>query len=153
MGWDITFIWIAEGWLYLAVLLDLYSRAVIGCVIGWAMETRLTGELTQQALQMALQHCTPKPDLLHHSDRGSQDAATAYQQRLTAAGITGGTSRCGNCWDNASVEIFFGTLKRELIHHCQYRTRAETSQEILEYIEVFYNWQLCHSTLDYQFPA
>ena len=146
---DITYIWTAEGWLYLAVLLDLYSRAVIG----WAMGARLTGELTQQVLQMALHRRTPKPGFLHHSDRGSQYAATAYQQQLTAAGITGSMARRGNCWDNACVESFFSTLKRELIYHRQYRTRAEASQEIFEYIEVFYNRQRCHSTLGYQSPA
>lgn len=146
---DLTYIWTAEGWLYLAVLLDLYSRAVIG----WAMGARLTGELTQQALQMAFDRRRPKPGLLHHSDQGSQYAATAYQQQLTAAGITGSMSRRGNCWDNACVESFFGTLKRELIHHRQYRTRAEAIQEIFEYLEVFYNRRRRHSTLGYQSPA
>ena len=146
---DLTYIWTLEGWLYLAVLLDLYSRAVIG----WAMGARLTGELTQQALQMALQRRHPHPGLLHHSDRGSQYAATAYQQDLRAAGMTGSMSRRGNCWDNACVESFFGTLKRELIHHRQYRTREEARQEIFEYLEVFYNRQRRHSTLGYQSPA
>ena len=146
---DLTYIWTMEGWLYLAVLLDLYSRAVIG----WAMGSRLTGELTQQALEMALYRRQPKPGLLHHSDQGSQYAATAYQQHLRAAGITGSMSRRGNCWDNACVESFFGTLKQELIHHRQYRTREEAKQEIFEYLEVFYNRQRRHSTLGYQSPA
>jgi transposase InsO family protein len=119
-----------EGWLYLAVLLDLYSRAVVG----WAMGARLTGELTQQALQMALHRWQPNPGLLHHSDRGSQYAASAYQKALTAAGITVSMSRKGNCWDNACVESFFGTVKRELIHHRQYRTREEARQDIFEYL-------------------
>ena len=127
-----------KGWLYLAILLDLYSRAVVG----WAMGARLTEELTQHALQMALHRRQPKPGLLHHSDRGSQYAANAYQQRLPAAGITGSMSRRGNCWDNACVESFvesfFGTLKRELIHHRQYHTREEATQEIFEYLEVFW---------------
>ena len=146
---DLTYIWTMEGWLYLAVLLDLYSRAVIG----WAMGSRLTGELTQQALAMALHRRQPKLGLLHHSDRGSQYAATTYQQQLRAAGMTGSMSRRGNCWDNACVESFFGTLKRELIHHRQYGTREEAKQEIFEYLEVFYNRQRRHSTLSYQSPA
>lgn len=146
---DLTYIWTVEGWLYLAVLLDLYSRAVIG----WAMGARLTGALTQQALEMALHRRQPKPGLLHHSDRGSQYAATAYQQQLQAAGMRGSMSRRGNCWDNACVESFFGTLKRELIHHRLYQTREEARQEIFEYVEVFYNRQRRHSTLGYQSPA
>jgi len=146
---DLTYSWRREGWLYLAILLDLYSRAVIG----WAVGNRLTGELTQQALHMALQRRHSQPGLLHHSDRGSQYAATAYQQQLQSAGITGSISRRGNCWDNACVESFFGTLKRELIYHRQYHTREETKQEIFEYLEVFYNRQRRHSTLGYQSPA
>jgi putative transposase len=146
---DLTYIWTREGWLYLAILLDLYSRAVVG----WAMGARLTEELTQHALQMALHRRQPKPGLLHHSDRGSQYAANAYQQRLRAAGIRGSMSRRGNCWDNACVESFFGTLKRELIHHRQYHTREEATQEIFEYLEVFYNRQRRHSTLGYRSPA
>ena len=146
---DITYVWTAEGWLYLAVVLDLYSRAVIG----WALEARLTGDLTQQALTMAIRHRTPKAGLLHHSDRGSQYAATAYQQLLTTHRMTGSMSRRGNCWDNACVESFFGTLKRELIYHRQYRTREEATQDIFEYIEVFYNRLRRHSTLGYYSPA
>jgi transposase InsO family protein len=146
---DITYVWTTEGWLYLAVVLDLYSRAVIG----WALEAWLTGDLTQQALTMAIRHRTPKAGVLHHSDRGSQYAATAYQQLLTTHGMTGSMSRRGNCWDNACVESFFGTLKRELIAHRQYRTRDEATQDIFEYIEVFYNRLRRHSTLGYYSPA
>ena len=146
---DISYVWTTEGWLYLAVVLDLYSRAVIG----WAMGARLTGDLAQQALTMAIHHRTPKAGLLHHSDRGSQYAATAYQQLLTTHGMTGSMSRRGNCWDNACVESFFGTLKRELIYHRQYRTREEATQDIFEYIEVFYNRLRRHSTLGYYSPA
>ncbi|MEX5219434.1 MAG: IS3 family transposase [Nitrospira sp.] len=146
---DLTYIWTMEGWLYLAVLRDLYSRAVGG----WAMGSRLTGELTQQALVMALNRRHPKPGLLHHSDRGSQYAATAYQQHVRAAGMIGSMSRRGNCWDNACVESFFGTLKRERIRHCQYRTREEATQDIFEYLEVFYNRPRRHSTFGYQSPA
>ena len=146
---DITYVWTAEGWLYLAVVLDLYSRAVIG----WAMGARLTGDLAQDALTMALQHRTPTTGLLHHSDRGSQYAATRYQQLLTTHGLTPSMSRRGNCWDNACVESFFGTLKRELVYHRQYRTRDEATQDIFEYIEVFYNRLRRHSTLGYHSPA
>ena len=146
---DITYVWTTEGWLYLAVVLDLYSRTVIG----WALEARLTGDLTQQALTMAIRRRTPNAGLLHHSDRGSQYAATAYQQLLTTHGMTGSMSRRGNCWDNACVESFFGTLKRELIYHRQYRTRDEATQDIFEYIEVFYHRRRRHSPLGYDSPA
>jgi putative transposase len=146
---DITYVWTMEGRLYLAVLLDLDSRAVIG----WAMGPRLTGDLTEQALRRALKTRQPQAGLLHHTDRGSQYAAEPYQQMLTAHGITASMSRKGNCWDNACVESFFGTLKRELIHHRQYSTRDEAKREIFEYLEVFYNRQRRHSTLGYQSPA
>ena len=146
---DLTYIWTREGWLYLAILLDLCSRAVVG----WAMGVRLTEELTQHALQRALHRRQPQPGVLHHSDRGTPYAANAYQQRLRAAGITGSMSRRGTGWDNACVESFFGTLKRDLIHHRQYPTRDEATQEIVEYLEVFYNRQRRHSTLGYRSPA
>ena len=110
---DLTYVWTAEGWLYLAVILDLYSRRVIG----WAMGHRLTVELVERALIMALGTRTPLAGLLHHSDRGSQYAATSYQQLLAAHGVTASMSRTGNCWDNACIESFFGTLKRELVYH------------------------------------
>ena len=146
---DITYVWTTEGWLYLAVLLDLYSRRVIG----WAMSNRLTVDLAEGALTMALANRTPLGGLLHHSDRGSQYAATSYQQVLATHGITTSMSRKGNCWDNACVESFFGTLTRELVHHRRYATRDEARQEIFEYIEVFYNRQQRHSTLGYHSPA
>ena len=146
---DITYVWTLEGWLYLAVLLDLYSRAVIG----WAMGPRLTGDLTEQALRMALSTRQPTAGLLHHSDRGSQYAAGAYQQLLTTHGITASMNRTGNCWDNACVESFFGTVKRELVYHRHYATREAATQDIFEYIEVFYNRQRRHSTLGYNSPA
>jgi len=110
-------------------------------------------DLARQALTMAIRHRTPKAGLLHHSDRDSQYAATAYQQLLTTHGMTGSMSRRGNCWDNACVESFFGTLKRELIYHRQYRTREQATQDIVEYIEVFYNRLRRHSTLGYYPPA
>jgi transposase InsO family protein len=146
---DITYVWTMEGWLYLAVLLDLYSRRVIG----WAMGQRLTGELAEQALTMALANRAPRAGLVHHSDRGSQYAATSYQRLLTGYGLIPSMSRKGNCWDNACVESFFGTLKRELVYHRHYATRDEAKQDIFEYIEVFYNRQRRHSTLGYHSPA
>ena len=146
---DITYGWTLEGWLYLAVLLDLYSRRVVG----WAMSPRITVELTEQALIMALAKRDPTAGLLHHADRGSQYAATSYQRVLDEYGLIPSMSRKGNCWDNACVESFFGTLKRELVYHRQYATRSEATQDIFEYIEVFYNRQRRHSTLGYHSPA
>ena len=146
---DITDVWTTEGWLYLAVVLDLYSRLVIG----WAMGQRLTGELAEQTLLMALTNRQPSAGLRHHSDRGSQYAATHYQQVLTSHGITPSMSRKGNCWDNACVESFFGTLKRELVYHRHYATREDATQDIFEYLEVFYNRTRRHSTLGYHSPA
>ncbi len=146
---DITYVWTAEGWLYLAVILDLYSRLVIG----WAMGQRLIGELTEDALAMALANRQPRAGLLHHSDRGSQYAATSYQRLLNEYGLTPSMSRKGNCWDNACVESFFGTLKRELVYHRHYATRDDARQDIFEYIEVFYNRKRRHSTLGYDAPA
>lgn len=146
---DITYVWTAEGWLYLAVVLDLYSRTVIG----WAMGTRLIGDLAERALIMALANRIPATGLLHHSDRGSQYAATSYQRLLGEYGIITSMSRTGNCWDNACVESFFGTLKRELVYHRHYATREDAKQDIFEYIEVFYNRKRRHSTLGYVSPA
>jgi transposase InsO family protein len=146
---DITYVWTTEGWLYLAVVLDLYSRRVIG----WAMGHRLTVDLAERALTMALANRAPTAGLLHHSDRGSQYAATSYQRLLDKHGILSSMSRKGNCWDNACVESFFGTLKRELVYHRRYVTRDEATQDIFEYIEVFYNRKRRHSTLGYDSPA
>ena len=146
---DLTYVWSTEGWLYLAVILDLYSR----CVIGWAMGHRLTVDLAERALTPALVNRTPRAGLLHHSDRGSQYAVTSYQHLLAAHGVTASMSRKGNCWDNACIESFFGTLKRELVYHRHYATREEATQDIFEYIEVFYNRQRRHSTLGYNSPA
>ena len=146
---DLTYVWTTEGWLYLAVILDLYSRLVIG----WAMGARLTVDLAERALTMALANRTPTAGLLHHSDRGSQYAATSYQRLLSEHGITTSMSRTGNCWDNACVESFFGTLKRELVYHRHYATREDAKQDIFEYIEVFYNRKRRHSTLGYDSPA
>jgi len=146
---DLTYVWTSEDWLYLAVVLDLYSRAVIG----WAMGSRLTVDLAERALTMALTHRKPTAGLLHHSDRGSQYAAQRYQRLLGEHGITPSMSRTGNCWDHACVERFFGTLKRELVYHRHYATRDEATQDIFEYIEVFYNRLRRHSTLGYDSSA
>ena len=146
---DLTYVWTTEGWLYLAVILDLYSRLVIG----WAMGARLTVELAERALTMALVNRTPTAGLLHHSDRGNQYAATRDQRLLGEHGITPSMSRTGNCWDNACVESFFGTLKRELVYHRHYATREDAKQDIFEYIAVFYNRKRRHSTLGYDSPA
>lgn len=146
---DISYVWTAQGWLYLAVVIDLYSRAVIG----WAMSERLTAELATQALTMALWRRKPAGGLLHHSDRGIQYAAGDYQRLLADHSIACSMSRKGNCWDNAVVESFFHTLKVELVHHRRYLTRDEARQDIFEWMEVFYNRQRRHSTLGYRSPA
>ena len=127
---DITYVWTAEGWLYLAVVLALYARTVIG----WAMGIRLIGDLAERALIMALANRIPATGLLHHSDRGSQYAATSYQRLLGEYGISTSMSRTGNCWDNACVESFFGTLKRELVYRRitqPVKTRSKTSSSTL----------------------
>lgn len=141
--------WTAEGWLYLAVLLDLYSRVVIS----WAMGQRLTVDLAERALTMALGNrpCTAR--LVHHSDRGSQYAATSYQRVLKTHSLISSMSRKGNCWDNACVESFFGTLKRELVYYRHYETRDEATRGLFEYIEVFYNRTRRHFALGYDSPA
>ena len=141
---DITYIWTAEGWLYLAVVLDLYSRRVIAC---------LTQELVTAALTMAIEHRRPARGVVHHTDRGSQYAATRYRALLAGHGLTASMSRRGNCWDNAVVESFFHTLKTEHVQHQRYRTREEARQDIFEWIEVFYNRVRRHSTLGYRSPA
>jgi transposase InsO family protein len=146
---DITYLWTEEGWLYLAVLLDLFSRRVVG----WAVSARINGELTLSALQMALDRCRPGRGLLHHSDRGSQYAAGLYQARLRRQGLEVSMSRAGDCFDNAVVESFFSTLKLELEGMGRYRTREEAYQGLFDYIERFYNCRRRHSALGYFSPA
>jgi putative transposase len=146
---DITYLWTQEGWLYLAVILDLFSRAVVG----WALSSRITRELTLQALTVALGRRRPPRGLLHHSDRGSQYASTDYQRALTARGIVVSMSRRGDCWDNAVAESFFATLKVELAHEAQWPTRAQAQHDVFEYLECFYNGQRRHSALRYLSPA
>jgi len=146
---DITYVATGEGWLYLAVFLDLFSRQVVG----WAMSAWMTADLVVDALQMARWRRRPDKGLLVHSDRGSQYASGRFQTMLKDHGYIGSMSRKGNCWDNAPAESFFHTLKTELIHHCRFETREEAKQQIFEYIEVFYNRQRKHSTVGYQTPA
>lgn len=146
---DITYIETREGWLYLAVVLDLFSRRVVG----WAMQPTLARELVLDALEMALQQRRPTEHLLHHSDRGSQYASSDYQARLASAGINRSMSRTGDCFDNAPVESFFGTLKTELVYQQSFATRTHARQAIFEYIEIFYNRQRRHSALRYLSPS
>ena len=146
---DITYVWTAEGWLYLAVVLDLYARRVIA----WGMGSRLTQELATAALTMAMEHRRPTSGVLHHTDRGAQYAATLYREMLAGYGLTASMSRRGNCWDNAVVESFFHTLKTELVYHRRYIPREEARQDIFEWIEVFYNRPRRHSTLGNRSPA
>jgi putative transposase len=146
---DISYIPTREGWLYLAAVLDLFSRQVVG----WAMDQQMPQELTLAALDMAIQRRRPLPGCMHHSDRGSQYAAGDYQKQLATYGMVCSMSRKGNCWDNAPMESFFHSLKTELVHHRDDQTRDEARRDIFEYIEVFYNRQRRHSTLGYLSPA
>jgi putative transposase len=146
---DITAVATGEGWLYLAVFLDLYSRQVVG----WAMSAWMTADLVIDALQMARWRRRPGKGLLVHSDRGSQYASGRFQAMLKDQGYICSMSRKGNCWDNAPAESFFHTLKTEVTHHRRFETREQAKQEIFEYIEVFYNRQRKHSTLGYRTPS
>lgn len=146
---DITYLTTREGWLYLAVVLDLGSRRVIG----WAMRHTLEGALTRDALAMALTGRQPAPGALHHSDQGSQYADRDYQDMLIAHAMDCSMSRVGNCWDNAVAESFFATLKRELADDADWATRDEARTAVFEYIEVWYNQQRRHSSLGYLSPA
>jgi transposase InsO family protein len=145
---DITYIATGEGWLYLAVILDLYSRFLVG----WAMSERITRELTLDALDMARVRRRPRQGLLHHSDRGSQYASGDYRQALADHGLVCSMSRRANCWDNAVAESFFATAKVELAQDERWATRAAARTALFEYIEVFYNGQRCHSALGYLSP-
>lgn len=146
---DITFIPTREGWLYLAVLLDLASRRVIG----WALATTVSHELAVAALRMALRQRRPMPGVLHHSDRGVQYASAPYRRWLAAHRVTVSMSRKGNCWDNAVVESFFATLEVELLQDAAWATRDQARRDIFEFIEVWYNRQRRHSSLGYRSPA
>ena len=145
---DITYIPTGEGWLYLAVILDLHSRFAVG----WAMSARITDDLTLDALNMALARRRPPPGLLHHSDQGSQYASGDYQRVLAQHGVVCSMSRRGNCWDNAVAESFFATLKVELVHDAAWTTRTTARAELFDYLELFYNGQRRHSALGYLSP-
>lgn len=146
---DLTYVATRQGWLYLAVLLDLASRRVVG----WAMSGRPDPALTLSALDMAVQSRRPSRGLLHHSDRGMQYSCTAYLDRLEQLGFEPSLSRLGDCWDNAVVESFFHTLKVEHLRGVRYHTYRDAKRDLFEYIEVWYNRQRRHSTLGYVSPA
>jgi putative transposase len=145
---DLTYIWTAQGWLYLAVVLDLYTRRVVG----WAMADHLRHELALAALDMAIVRQRPAPGLVHHADRGVQYAAHGYRARLRRHGMLCSMSRKGDCWDNAPMESFFATLKGELVEEADYQTRDEARADLFQYIEGFYNRRRLHSGLGYLTP-
>ena len=146
---DLTYVWTDEGWLYLAVVIDLFNREIIG----WSIKPRMTTDIVLDALAMAWFRRRPAPGLIFHSDRGSQYAAAAFQQRLTDYGIVCSMSRKGNCWDNAPTESFFNSLKNERVHGMRYATREQAAADLFDYIEVFYNRSRRHSTLGYRSPV
>lgn len=146
---DITYVWTAEGWCYLAAVLDLFSRAVVG----WSLDTSLATALPLRALRNAVQRRRPPVGLLHHSDQGCQYTSEVYREELARHGIMASMSRRGNCWDNAVAESFFSTLKTELLHRKSWRSREELHAALFDYIEVFYNRRRIHSTLGYKTPA
>ena len=146
---DITYIDTQEGWLYVAGVLDLYSRKIVG----WAMSERIDTSLVLKALDMALLHRTPPANVLFHSDRGVQYASGDFRQAIRQAGLVASMSRKGNCYDNAFMESFWSTLKLELVYRGLFQTRAQARAQIFDYIEVFYNRQRAHSALDFHSPV
>lgn len=146
---DITYIRTGEGWLYLATVMDLYSRKIVG----WSMNSRMTADLVNEALLMAIWQRKPGRGLIMHTDRGSQYVSNSYQAILKDHGICCSMSGKGDCWDNAPAESFFKTLKTELVYHKNYKIREEAKQEIFEYIEVFYNRIRRHTANDYLSPC
>jgi putative transposase len=140
---DITYLATGEGWLYLAIVLDLYTRQIVG----WAMRERMTKDLVIDALRMAWFRRRPPPGLIHHSDRGSQYCSHDFQKQLAAYGMLASMSRKGNCWDNATSESFFNSLKNERVHGVHYETRDAARADVFEYIEVFYNRVRRHTSL------
>jgi transposase InsO family protein len=145
---DITYIWTGQGWLYLAIILDLFSRRIVG----WAMEATIERSLVLSALDMAIVGRNPQKNLLCHSDRGSQYASDDYQSRLKEVGIVCSMSRRGNCWDNAPTESFFASLKKEMVYRTHFATREQARSAIFAWIEVWYNRKRRHSTLGYLSP-
>ncbi len=145
---DITYIPTNEGWLYLASVMDLYSRKIVG----WAMDKTMPKELVISALKMAYKRQKPGKGVIHHSDRGVQYASSDYQNLLNQYNMIGSMSRKGNCYDNACIESFHGILKRELVYQTQYKTREQAKKSLFEYIEFFYNSKRIHSTLEYFTP-
>jgi len=146
---DLTYIRTDEGWLYLAVVLDLFNREVIG----WAIKDRMSTDLVSDALRMAWFRRRPPPGVVHHSDRGSQYASTAFQGLLREYSMTCSMSRKGDCWDNAPTESFFNSLKNERVHGQRYLTKEQAKTDLFEYIEVFYNRRRRHSGLGYRSPV
>ena len=146
---DITYIETKENWLYLAPVMDLYSRKIVG----WAMSERIDTVLVLKALAMALLHRHPPANLMFHSDRGVQYASGDYRQALSQAGLIASMSRSGNCYDNAAMESFWSTLKLELVYRQDFQTRAQARTRIFDYIESFYNRQRTHSALGYRSPV
>lgn len=146
---DITYVWTEEGWLYLAVFLDLYSRMVVG----WSMNSRMSSEIVEAALTMAIARRGGRAPRLIHTDRGSQYASASFRELVGKIFSTQSMSRKGNCWDNAVAESFFSGLKLELVHHEKFATRQEATMAIFDYIEVFYNRSRIHSSIGYLSPA
>jgi putative transposase len=146
---DITYVWTDEGWCYLAVILDLFSRAVVG----WALDATLATTLPLRALDAAVRRRRPEAGLMHHSDRGCQYTSADYRSALAELGVTVSMSRKGNCWDNAVAESFFATIKTELVHQKRWTSRLELRAAVFEYIEAFYNRRRLHSSLGYMTPA
>jgi putative transposase len=146
---DLTYIWTDEGWLYLAVVIDLFNREVVG----WSIKPRMTADIVIDALTMAWFRRKPALGVIFHSDRGSQYASAVFQQRLTDYGMVCSMSRKGNCWDNAPTESFFNSLKNERVHGARYATREQAVADLFDYIEVFYNRSRRHSTLGYSSPV
>lgn len=146
---DLTYIWTMEGWLYLCVILDLFSRMAVG----WSMASHMRADLAIDALDMATMHRNPEAGLIFHSDRGVQYASSSFRKKLKLFEMVQSMSRKGNCWDNACAESFFSTLKMEEVFRKKYRTKEEARKSIFEYIAVFYNRQRSHSFLDYLSPA
>jgi transposase InsO family protein len=145
---DITYVWTDQGWLFLACIIDCFSRMIVG----WSMSSHLGGSLVNAAMRMALERRQPVGGLIHHSDRGCQYAARIYQTLLSSCGVQASMSRVGCCYDNAMMESFFATLKRELVHRRSYKTREEAATEIFKYIEGLYNRKRRHSSLGYLSP-